>query len=149
MTNKIFEQIRQLEVLTEKLLTEKKKKKEKVEDLRKDPEPHAYAYSEAFDFSAPLGAYNLYRTQGTVNWGPMTGPGSKIDDRILGQRTNLQSLLQGIVVKESKSAWAPLNESKSISNVWEAANHWYDSEGLGLGRQTPDGIEQKKKKKKK
>lgn len=133
--------------MADKLLSEAKKKKEKAEELKNKATPEAYSYSEAFDFSAPLGAYNLYRTQGAVNWGPMTGPGSKVDDRIVGQRASLESLTKG-VVKEmtNKSAWEPLAESVAPSNVWEAANHWFDFENLGLGRQNEEGIKNKKKK---
>lgn len=76
------------------LLLEAKKKKEKAEKLKYNPAPPAYGYAESLDFSAPLGAYNLYRSQGAVNWGPMTGPGPKIDDRV-----RVQS--QAALVKES------------------------------------------------
>jgi len=101
------------------VLAEAKKKKEKAEVLKHDPKPAAYGYSEAFDFSAPLGAYNLYRSQGAVNWGPMTGPGSKIDDKIVGQRANLEQVLHGIVKEVSTpSAWAPLIK-ESAENIEE------------------------------
>lgn len=131
------------------ILAEAKKKKEKALELKHSPEPKAYGYSESFDFSAPLGAYNLYRSQGAVNWGPMTGPGTKIDDRIAGQRASLESVLRGAMKEAtSSSAWDVINEStreiKVPENVWEAAQHYYDHAGLGLGHATSESIEEKK-----
>lgn len=111
------------------VLSEVKKKKERAGKsaaiLRKD----GYGYSESFDFSAPLGAYNLYKSQGAVNWGPQTGPGTKIDDTIAGSRVNADDRMRqyvGDVVKEvisnDESAWKRLAEmDKSRMNVWERA----------------------------
>lgn len=144
--NAMTEEIKRL---VEDVLAEAKKKKEKAVELKHDPKPSAYGYAEAFDFSAPLGAYNLYRTQGAVNWGPMTGPGTKIDDRIVGQKAGLESVLKGIVTEALQpSAWDVLAESVKPAtvptNVWEAANHWYDHMSFGLGRATAESIEKKK-----
>lgn len=79
--------MKDLELYVEGVLNEVKKKKEKAIALKKDEANIGYTYAEEFDFSAPLGQYNLYRTQGAVNWGPMTSAGTKIDDRISGQRS--------------------------------------------------------------
>jgi hypothetical protein len=43
--------------------------------------------------------------------------------------------------------WKKLNESAGNSvpaNVWEAAQHWYDHAGFGLGHATSESIESKK-----
>jgi len=118
-------------LVSEVLLSEAKKKKEKAEKLKYAAKPGAYSYDESFDFSAALGAYNLYRSQGATNWGPMTGPGTKIDDRILGQRASSEAALRGVVkeaireqVKGNPSPWVKANqmvEQKLSENVWEAA----------------------------
>ena len=129
------------------VLAEAKKKKEKSDKAKKEVHPAAYSYAESFDFSAPLGAYNLYKSQGAVNWGPMTGPGTKIDDHVNGSRSEVRDFKEAV---EKPSTFAQLSEmiapaKKIFGSVWEAAQHWYDHEGLGLGKQTPDGIESKKK----
>lgn len=141
--------IQEIRKVVDSVLAEAKKKKEKAEELKHDPKPPAYGYSEAFDFSAPLGAYNLYRTQGAVNWGPMTSAGTKIDDRIVNQKSNLEAVLRGVVKEASApSAWLPLMESTKVpDSVWEAAQHWYDHAGFGLGHATSESIESKKAKK--
>lgn len=105
-------------------LAEAKKKKEKALELKHDTKPTGYGYSESFDFSAPLGAYNLYKGQGAVNWGPMTGPGTKVDDRIAGQRADIQTLTRDMVKEAAApSAWANLTEEKEVdeaSATWNA-----------------------------
>ena len=58
------------------VLSEAKKKKEVP---KKKINPSAYEFDEAFDFSTPLGDYNLYGIQGAVNWGPHTSPGRRIE----------------------------------------------------------------------
>jgi len=76
-----------LTILTEVLdtiLNEVKKKKDQATVPRSD----GHSYSPALDFSAPLGAYNLYRSQGASNWGPMTGPGTQIDLSVNGKRSS-------------------------------------------------------------
>ena len=125
-----------------KVLAEAKKKKEKEQQLKHKAKPEAYGYAEAFDFSAPLGAYNLYRSQGPVNWGPMTGPGTKIDDRIAGQRADIESLTRDIV-KESlgKSSWESLNESANVdeaSATWNALKKGVGSFLKGAGKTAVD-----------
>jgi hypothetical protein len=138
-------------------LAEAKKKKEMTDKAKKEVHPAGYSYSEAFDFSAPLGAYNLYRSQGAVNWGPMTGPGTKIDDRIAGGRSEMESALRSFIKEairqetNNDSSWTQLSElvnpkPPKFGNVWEAAMHWYDHQGFGLGHATSEGIEEKKKK---
>lgn len=83
-----------------------KKKKEKA---KKDIKPAVYEYDESYDFSAPLNAYNLYRTQGSVNWGPMTGPGTKIDDRVSIQNV-VRNIMKEISNVDSNSSWKSLLE---------------------------------------
>jgi len=150
----------EIKKIVAEVLAEAKKKKEKGDKLKDEHEakPGAYGYAEAFDFSAPLGAYNLYKSQGAVNWGPMTGPGTHVDTNTVGASKS-EKALRSYVREEIKeqisqewSAWDVLSEAvaerPSIppSNVWEAAMHWYDHAGLGLGKQTQEGIENKKKK---
>ncbi len=148
--------LQEIREMVSSVLAEAKKKKEKSEKAKKEVFPAAYSYSEAFDFSAPLGAYNLYRSQGAANWGPMTGPGTKVDDRVDGGRSNeatLRSFIKESIkaeLKEERSAWTELSEmvdppkKAAPTNVWEAAQHWYDHQGFGLGRQTSEGIQLKK-----
>jgi len=141
--------------LVRDVILEAKKKKEKAEKLAYEPHPKEFTYDDALDFSAPLGAYNLYRSQGASNWGPMTGAGSKIDDRVSGTKDDkdnadealLRSFINNVVKEclETDSSWGSLRESSEMSkNIWEAALHWYDHQKLGLGHQTTEGIEQKK-----
>lgn len=140
--------IKEIKKVVSDVLAEAKKKKEKAIALKHDPKPPAYGYAEAFDFSAPLGAYNLYRNQGPVNWGPMTSAGTKIDDKIVPQRERLEAALRGIQTEAAKpSSWERLSEAvdpQVPGNVWEAANHWYDHAGFGLGHTTSENIEEKK-----
>ena len=118
--------LKEIRQIVSEVLAEAKKKKEKSDRLKKKVDPPAYSYAEAFDFSAPLGAYNLYRTQGAVNWGPMTSAGTKIDDHILGQRAEAEGALRAYVREaiKSDSSWQSLSEAMNPSvpeNVWEAA----------------------------
>lgn len=148
--------LQEIKGMVSEILAEAKKKKEKSEKAKKEVHPAAYSYSEAFDFSAPLGAYNLYRSQGAVNWGPMTGPGSKVDDQVDGGRSTeaaLRSFVRESIrseLKEDRSVWTELSEmvdppKKPVpTGVWEAAQHWYDHQGFGLGKQTSEGIQKKK-----
>jgi len=136
----------EIRTIVSEVLTEVKKKKEKSDKAKKEVHPAAYSYDEAFDFSAPLGAYNLYRNQGAVNWGPMTSAGTKIDDRIAGGRAETESILRSFIkeairdeVNEDTSSWHRLSEmidppAKHFGNVWEAAAHWYDFQNRGLGK---------------
>lgn len=56
------------------LLSEgKKKKKSKDPQVEDAVQPKAYSYSEAFDFSQPLGSANRYKNQGAAGMGPWTG----------------------------------------------------------------------------
>lgn len=138
--------VNEIQLYIGKVLAEVKKKKEKADKLKRATEPKGYSYAESLDFSAPLGAYNLYRSQGAVNWGPMTGPGTKIDDRISGQRVGLEAVLRGAMKEAATtSAWDALNEEVKVpENIWEAAQHYYDHAGLGLGGATSESIEEKK-----
>lgn len=139
--------LQELRQMVDSIVAEAKKKKEKADKAERVPEPPEYRYAEAFDFSAPLGAYNLYRSQGAVNWGPHTGPGPTIDDRLYVPKSvkdahmameSIQKLTR--VIPES-SAWAPfLSEARKVqkaahgNSVWESALHWYDFQKKGLGK---------------
>jgi hypothetical protein len=97
-------------VLSEARKSKKSKKKGKEQPNRmQTTKPEAYAYDESFDFSNPLGAYNLYKSQGAAGWGPMTGPGPKVDDgiRIPPQKVNLG---EGLA---PDSEWARFFENKT------------------------------------
>jgi hypothetical protein len=94
-----------------------------------------YSYAENFDFSLPLGTANLYRAQGASNIGPWTGEAIPYDPS-----PELKEALE-------RDPWGFLSEVAGLSsagNVWESASHWYDFQGLGLGGQTSEGIEEKK-----
>jgi len=127
--------LEEIKSIVSDVLSEAKKKKEKSEKAKKEVHPAGYSYAEALDFSAALGAYNLYGSQGAVNWGPMTGPGTKVDDRIAGGRAESESILRSFIkeaikqeMNEDQSAWQQLSEKTNVakknpSNVWEAAQH--------------------------
>lgn len=101
---------------------EAKKKKEKAAAAKHEARPAAFSYDEALDFSAPLGAHNLYRSQGAVNWGPMTGPGTKID-------------VQSVSGAPQGSVWATLGESVAPAPRpgWERAAFLLDEKRLKKG----------------
>ena len=111
-----MDEITELQEMTDRLLGEAKKKSKKAKNAAKTDvpsvKPDAYSYSEALDFSAPLGALNLYRSQGQVNWGPHTGVGPYIDDnphRI--EPNSLQGAWQKLhrtLIPESAGAWRKL-----------------------------------------
>ena len=123
------------------IMSEAKKKKEKAKELARHVDPLAYSYSEAFDFSAPLGQYNIYKTQGVVNWGPMTSTGTKVDDRAGANasseaaiRKYLRSVMQEEIT-EGDSAWKKVyeemngkKEEKKKGNVWEQAMRLFNGE---------------------
>jgi hypothetical protein len=147
--------LKEIRQMVYQIISEAKKKKEK----KSDPRPDGYAYLEAMDFSSPLGAYNLYKSQGSVNWGPYTGAGTKIDDRVTGARGALEEAALRQFIREmiseaigsDRSAWKDITEKTELSNgrkfknIWEAALHWYDHQKLGLGHQTQEGLAAKKK----
>jgi hypothetical protein len=118
----------QIKKIVSEVLAEAKKKKKKGEALKAayEAKPGAYGYAEAFDFSAPLGAYNLYKNQGAVNWGPMTGPGTKIDDNYAGGVSGTEKALRSYVrdeireqVESTWSAWDVLSEAITPPDVVE------------------------------
>ena len=130
----------ELRKLVEEVIAEAKKKKEK--DLEEEVRPDAHMYDKAHDYSPPLGAYNLYRSQGPVNWGPHTGPGPKIDDRPWGVknesalRTALRQMISEALMPAPNSAWmgvVPPAPRKVPKGIWESAMHWYDFQSRGLG----------------
>ena len=142
--------LNELKLVIAEILDEAKKKKEKVEKTRKrGAAVEAYGlYDEAFDFSEPLGAFNLYRQQGAANFGPYTAENMpydgayhhdnrgatqmhETDERAL--RSLVREVIQNGLVPNS-SAWAPLLERDSKSGqggIWEQAEHifeaWYDN----------------------
>ena len=132
------------------ILDEAKKKPEKAAKLKRmAAQVEAYGfYDESHDFSAPLGAYNLYRQQGAVNWGPMTSDGTHVDNNGVGNpnvghqfmKESEERALRGLVreviengLVDESSAWAPFLASKEpiFESTWEEASHriteaWYD-----------------------
>lgn len=148
--------LKELPALVESIIAEAKKKKDKEKKLSKVPEPKEYQYAEAFDYSPPLAAYNLYRSQGQANWGPQTGEGPRVDDRTAIHHTLkedekvLNGIVEGTLIPE-KSAWDAIKavkEDKSTlkgflpeSTAWGEALRWYDHAGQGLG--TPGALEEK------
>lgn len=110
-----MDEINKLQEMTDRLLGEAKKSK-KSKNAEKadvpDVQPRAYSYSEAFDFSQPLGALNLYRSQGVVNFGPFTGVGPYIDDN--PHRIKHDS-------HEMQSAWETLSRKAGSGIVAEGA----------------------------
>lgn len=129
----------ELRKLVEEVIAEAKKKKD---DLEEEHRPDGFVYDKAHDMSAPLGAYNRYRSQGAVNFGPYTGAGPNIDDRPYGVksesalRTVLRSMIGEAIMPDPSSAWmgvVPPAPKRAPKNMWEAAMHWYDFQGRGLG----------------
>jgi hypothetical protein len=125
------------------ILSEAKKKKEKAEELKKKGRSiEAYGlYDESFDFSAPLGAYNLYRQQGAVNWGPYTSAGPQIDSSFgnpnVGPKNEqaLRSVVRDVIKNgliPEHSAWAPMMEKQVNTTTWGSAMNlfeaWYDKQ---------------------
>ena len=133
------------------ILDEAKKKKDRIEDVKKKGHQiEAYGlYDEAFDFSTPLGALNLYRQQGAVNWGPYTSAGTQVDNNYNNpnggalqmkesEEHALRSLVREVIqngLTPSDSAWAPMMESTRRNQVHESSWHaadalfeaWYDN----------------------
>jgi hypothetical protein len=132
--------------LVEQIVAEAKKKKEKeLDELTVKNDGHIH--DSKLDFSAPLGAYNLYRSQGQVNWGPHTSPGPKIDDQVRGSQysivreSSLRQFIRGIIAEsfgpDQSSAWASI-VPPATKNIWESAMHWYDFQRRGLGQMKED-----------
>jgi hypothetical protein len=135
------------------ILQEAKKKKSKADELKKNgASVEAYGlYDEAFDFSSPLGAYNYYRQQGAVNWGPYTGTPNTVNvdyhnpnSGALQMKESEERALRAVVreviqngLVPSDSAWAPLMEKRKpvFESAWDAADHifeaWYDKAKKG------------------
>lgn len=141
--------LNELKIEIAEILQEAKKKKEKAEKIKeKGASVEAYGlYDEAFDFSAPLGGYNLYKQQGAANWGPYTSAGPQIDSTFaspgLGttelresEEQALRALVREVIENgliPPSSAWAPmLEKSRSPGTAWESAQQlfeaWYDRE---------------------
>src|SRR5512137_1162091 len=77
--------VNELKIIISEVLEEAKKKLEKGQAL-KVKSPYG-TYAEALDFSWPLGAYNLYKQQGGVTWGPMTSDGPRVDQNFANPNT--------------------------------------------------------------
>lgn len=132
------------------ILDEAKKKKEKAEKIKRmSAQIEAYGYyTEEHDFSAPLGAANLYRSQGAVNWGPYTSAGTHVDHQNAGNpnqgylkiresderalRSLVREVIQNGLIDES-SAWAPFTQKQEplFESTWEEVAYrideaWYD-----------------------
>lgn len=141
--------LNELKLVIAEMLDEAKKKTQKAEKLKKKGASiEAYGiYDEAFDFSAPLGALNLYRQQGAVNWGPQTSAGTHVDSTYQNPTQNtvnmkeseeraLRALVREVIengLVPAESAWAPMFESARetiFESSWDAASHlyeaWYD-----------------------
>lgn len=132
--------------LVEQIVAEAKKKKEKeLDELVVKNDGHIQDHK--LDFSAPLGAYNLYRNQGQVNWGPQTSSGPKIDDQLRGSQYSavhesaLRSYIRNIISEsfrpDPSSAWAAMVPPVT-QTIWESVMHWYDFERRGLGQVKED-----------
>jgi hypothetical protein len=129
--------VTELRKMVGEIVSEAKKKKPKQDKPSKGVKPQGYSSASALDFSAPLGPHNLYKQQGVSNWGPLTGPGSEFDDNELEPKDVNEQALRSVVR-------SVISEQSQPQNIWEKAMHWYDNQKLGLGRQTSEGIAQKK-----
>jgi len=149
------------------ILDEAKKKKEKVEDIKKKgAHIQAYGlYDEAFDFSVPQGEFNLYRQQGAVNWGPYTSAGAHVDNNYSNPnggmtqmkeseehaiRALVREVIQnGLVPKDS--AWAPMMETQKQAttdgSAWGQARSLYEAWYDNFKKSKKDDKESKKSKK--
>jgi hypothetical protein len=128
-------------MVTEAITEAKKKRKKDLEEMESRPDGHMV--DSKFDFAPPLGGYNLYRSQGAVNWGPQTGAGSKVDDRPYGVKAEsaLRSAIRGMISEklspDPASAWSAFSPSpapKAPNGIWESAMHYYDFQRRGLGQ---------------
>jgi hypothetical protein len=141
--------LNELKLEIAEILDEAKKKASKSKEIKKrGASVEAYGiYDEAFDFSAPLGDFNLYKQQGGVNFGPYTSAGVKLDNNYSHPNTGptkmkesderaLRSVVREVIqngLVPSTSAWAPLIEKReqvTDGGAWGAANNlfeaWYD-----------------------
>lgn len=138
--------INELKVVIAELVEEAKKKKEIKAKENQGRAKNAFgSYSEALDFSWPLGQNNLYRQQGGANWGPSTSEGPKVDQNFSNPNIRLQikeedektirSIVREVLdfgLVPSNSAWSPMIESskpRNFDSPWEQAMneaaHWY------------------------
>ena len=143
------------------ILDEAKKSKDKAEKIKRmSKQVEAYGfYTEEHDFSAPLGAFNLYRQQGASNWGPYTSAGVRIDKQNAGSPNNgpagiheeralrmlVREVLQNGVIAED-SAWAPFVSKPEpiFESTWEEAVYrmneaWYDDFRKGGKKEKSSG----------
>jgi hypothetical protein len=147
--------LNELRIEIAEILSEAKKKKVKKSDkIKKNAGEAASAYGfydEALDFSEALGEDNIYAQQGAVNWGPNTSAGkhtdtafndphlhnmSESDDRAL--RSLVKEVMQLGNISEN-SVWNVIDESEESTNIWEAANRWYEKYGDGINEKVKKG----------
>ena len=120
----------------------KKKKGKKTGEPKKGVSPKGFSHAEALDFSAPLGPANPYYKQGGSSWGPLTGPGTPVEDNELSPvPTRADEAVRSLVRQVIRESESP---RRGPQNIWEKAMHWYDNQRLGLGNQTSEGIQAKK-----
>lgn len=135
--------VEQLKVMVEHAINEAKKKKQKdLEEMETRPDGHML--DKNMDFAPPLGGYNLYRSQGAVNWGPQTGAGPKIDDRPYPgtvAESSLRQAIRGMISEKLRpdpnsawSAFSPPPPQVPPKGIWESAMHYYDFQRRGLGQ---------------
>ena len=142
--------LNELKMVIAEMLDEAKKKSSVADaKRRRTPAMEAYGlYDEAFDFSEPLGPFNLYRQQGVANWGPYTAENPHIDSTFRSYNPGATQMHEQdehalrLLVREvlhnglvpPDSAWAPLVERQRVegsTNIWERADRlleaWYDN----------------------
>jgi hypothetical protein len=137
--------VEQLRTMVTTAINEAKKKKAKVAEA--ETRADGQIVDKNLDFAPPLGAFNLYRSQGAANFGPYTNTAPTIDDRVYG--TKMESALRQVIGQmiseelrpDPRSAWAFLTPAPAApvpSNIWEAAMHYYDFQRRGLGSMKED-----------
>ena len=115
------------------MLAEARKKKAKAEKAKRNAGQAAASYGtydEAFDFSEPLGEFNLLRSQGGVNWGPQTSSGTRTEIKESEEQA-LRSLIREVLDSNfvpQDSVWTSLSEATdpSYGSIWEAAAHFWE-----------------------
>lgn len=134
--------VEQLRGMVNEAINEAKKKRKKdLEEM--EHRPDGCMVDPKFDFAPPLGGYNLYRSQGAVNWGPQTGAGPQIDDRPYGVKSEgaLRQVVRAMISERLSpdpasiwSAFTPPQAPRAPKGIWEAAMHYYDFRRIGLGQ---------------
>src|SRR5574337_420724 len=89
------------------VLDEAKKKKPKDEPKLNDATKKYGSYSEAFDFSSPLGSLNLYMQQGQSNFGPYTATANEAPMKESKSPSSLVESIESTLSEES--SWSPVD----------------------------------------